>query len=71
MQLMSMKIYIYINQNRNNALLNNDAEVDIRSQQENLNKRFASLTLSPAAEIETTLGARSYHIWPILLPYHQ
>ena len=46
---------MFINQNRNNELLNNDGEVDIRSQQENLNKRFASLTLSPAAEMEIDL----------------
>ena len=35
-----------------NLLLNNAGTVDVRSQQETLNKRFATLTLSKADEME-------------------
>ena len=44
-----------LNHNEHNAFINNEGVVDIKSQQETLNKTFASLNLSPADEIEVDL----------------
>ena len=46
---------VLVNENAHNALLNNDGVVDIRSQQETLNKRFDALTFSAADEMEIDL----------------